>query len=140
MSEYLHSFERLEVWNDSRQLVTATYKLIGMLPTEEKYCLGAQLQRAIISVPSNIAEGMTRTSTKEQAHFIEIAFGSLMETYCQLCIAVDLQYITCKQLDDIKPQIDKVANKLSALKRSIQKRAEQTTNQRINESTNQQTK
>lgn len=123
MSEYLHGFERLEVWKDARNLVSTSYKLIRTFPNEEKHCLCQQMQRAVISVPSNIAEGMSRTSDKEQIHFIEIAYGSLMETYCQFCLATDLQYINQEQLNAIKSSIDMIANKLSALKRSIEKRA-----------------
>jgi len=65
-----------------------------------------------------IVEGTSRTSNKEKERFIEVAYGSLLESYCQLQIAVDLNYITAEQLDEIQLQINKIANKLSALKRS----------------------
>lgn len=122
MSEYLYGFEKLEVWQDARAFVSTSYKLINSFPAKERFCLCQQLQRAAISVPSNIAEGMSRSSTKEQIHFIEIAYGSLMEVYCQFYIALDLQYITQNQMEEIKPMVDKISNKLNALKRSIEKR------------------
>ena len=69
-----------------------------------------------------IAEGTSRASDKEKERFIEIAYGSLLETYCQLQIANDLNYITLEQLNEIQFQINKIANKLSALKRSYAQR------------------
>lgn len=81
-----YSFENLEVWKVSRKFVVEVYKIQSSFPPFEKYGLGDQLRRAVISVPSNIAEGNSRTSIKEQIHFIEIAYGSLMEVYCQLII------------------------------------------------------
>ena len=80
------------------------------------------MQRAAVSIVSNIAEGVSRNSTKEQIRFIEIAYGSLMEVYCQLYIAIDLKYITQDVFDQAKLQVDKIANKLNALNRSLVKR------------------
>ena len=70
------------------------YSLLKHFPAEEKYALGDQMRRAVISVPSNIAEGLSRTAPKEQAHFLDIAYGSFMETDCQLDISLDLGYIS----------------------------------------------
>ena len=68
-----YSFETLKVLQEARKLVVTVYKLIDNFPNFEKYSLCDQLRRAIVSVPSNIAEGSGRTSLKEQVHFIEIA-------------------------------------------------------------------
>ena len=120
--EYKYSFEKLEVWTDARQLVVEIYKLTKLMPLDERFGLCSQIQRAAVSVVSNIAEGTTRTSDKEKIRFVEIAYGSLMEVYCQLCIAVDLKYITEIQILEQKEMIDIIAKKLSGLKNAYQKR------------------
>ena len=117
----MYNFEKLEVWHLSRDLVKKVYSLLQEFPSEERYALCDQIRRAVISIPSNIAEGDSRISPKEQMHFIEIAYGSLMEVYCQLCIAVDLCYLREEQ-EELKvalQQINKVSKMLSGLRKSI---------------------
>ena len=92
------------------------YKLLKQFPKEEQYALCDQLRRAVISVPSNIAEGSGRTSGKDQAHFIEMAYGSLMEVSCQMDIAYDLGYIAQEDLNSIVAQVSAVAAILSGLR------------------------
>ncbi|MCI6549580.1 MAG: four helix bundle protein [Prevotella sp.] len=77
-------FKKLDVYDYSSELVEYIYRLLKDFPSEEKYALCSQLGRAVISIPSNIAEGFGRVSSKEKIHFIEIAYGSLMEVFCQL--------------------------------------------------------
>lgn len=113
--DYSYHFEKLDVWNDSRQLVKVVYQLIKKFPNDERYALCDQLRRAAISVPSNIAEGISRVAIKETVHFLEIAFGSLMEVYCQLQIAVDLGYINDEDFGQIKPLIFATSKKLNGL-------------------------
>lgn len=117
-----YSFETLRVWQESRRLVVAVYKLLDGFPKFEKYALCDQLRRAIVSVPSNIAEGSGRSSLKEQIHFFEISYSSLMESYNQLLIAADLNYIDNKSLDILKPDIDNVAKMLNGLRNSFLKK------------------
>ena len=88
-----YSFENLDVWKESRKLVLIIYRLQNTFPSFEKYGLGDQLRRAAVSVSSNIVEGNYRFSIQEQIRFIEISFGSLMEVYCQLILASDMNYI-----------------------------------------------
>jgi len=90
--EHKYSFEKLEVWNDARKLVVEIYALTKRIPIDEKFGLCSQIKRA--SVVSNIVEGTSRTSDKEKIRFVEIAYGSLMEVYCQLYIAYDLEYLS----------------------------------------------
>ena len=73
-------------------------------PSEERYALCDQLRRAAISVPSNIVEGLSRTSDKEKHNFLNIAYGSLMETMCQLDISADLGYITNEELKHVEDE------------------------------------
>ena len=119
---YQYNFEKLEVWNDARHFVKAVYNITSHFPDKEKFGLSSQIQRASVSVVSNIAEGVSRNSVKEQIRFVEMAYGSLMEVYCQLYIAVDLGYIISELFETIKTEIDKIANKLNALNRSLIKR------------------
>jgi len=120
--EYKYSFEKLDVWSDARLFIVEIYKLTKTMPPDEKFGLSSQIQRASVSIASNIAEGTTRISDKEKIRFVEIAYGSLMEVYCQLCIAMDLSYITEKQLENQKITIDMIPKKLSGLKNAYQKR------------------
>ena len=120
---YKYSFEKLDVWQDARLFVKEIYTITKLFPSEERYNLCSQIQRASISIVSNIAEGLSRNSDKEKIRFIEIAYGSLMEVYCQIYISVDLLYITAQQFDDLKLSIDKIANKLNALNRNIAHRS-----------------
>ena len=124
----LYSFHKLEVYNDARELIKQIYVLVDCFPNKERYILSSQIQRAVISVASNIAEGTSRSSYKEKERFIEIAYGSLVETYCQLEIACDLNYITNEQLEQVQLQVNKIANKLSALRKSYQKSIESNNN------------
>ena len=115
MTGIVYSFEKLKVWQEAKKLVVDVYHLLDSFPKFEKYALCDQIRRAIVSVPSNIAEGSGRRSLKEQIHFLEISYGSLMETYNQLRIAIDLTYITEESVEAIKPSIDAVAKMINAL-------------------------
>lgn len=117
MEEY--SFEKLNVYIKARQLVADVYHILDMFPNIEKYALCDQIRRSIVSVPSNIAEQSGRVSKKEKAHFIEISYGSLMEAYCQLQIAVDLNYISQEAFDNLKESILVVSKLLSGLRKSF---------------------
>lgn len=113
---YLFSFEKLEVWQLSKELVKEIYVITKKFPAEEKFGLISQINRAAISVASTIAEGSARTSKKDQAHFTQIAYGSLMEAACQLMIAQELGYLTAKEYSHMKNRIDMIGNKLNALR------------------------
>ena len=82
MEEKIHSFKKLNAYIEAKKLVQQIYEVVSKLPHEERYALADQLRRAVISVPSNIVEGMSRISDKEKAHFLEIAYaitdGSLL--------------------------------------------------------------
>lgn len=94
MESHDFSFEGLRVHKASRLLVKDVYKLVNELPSVENFALSSQIRRAIVSVKSNIAEGSGRNQAKDKAHFIDMAYGSLMETYSELETAADLEYIT----------------------------------------------
>ena len=102
-----------------RSLAKNIYLITNKFPNSEKYGLSSQIQRAAVSVSSNIAEGTSRSSAKEQNRFVEIAYGSLMETLSQLYLAVDFEYITNEDIDNIRPLIETISFQLSRLKKSI---------------------
>ena len=110
-----YSFENLDVWKYSRQLVKQVYSIQSAFPSFERYGLGDQIRRAVVSVSSNIAEGNARSSIKEQVHFLEISKGSLMEVYCQMLLAYDLNYINANQLSNCKENIDVILKLLNSL-------------------------
>jgi four helix bundle protein len=112
------SYRNLRVYQQSKLFVVFIYSLVKAFPKEENYALCDQLRRAVISIPSNIAEGMGRTSPKEQVHFIEIAFGSLNEVMCQLELAHELQYISKQQLCQAEELYKEIAKMLSGLRNS----------------------
>lgn len=116
MEDRKFSFEGLEVYQAARVLVKEVYLLQSKFPKMETFALGDQIRRSASSITSNIAEGSGRSSNKEKVHFIEIAYGSLMEAFSQLQIAQDLGYITEEDIDTIRPSFISVAKMLSGLK------------------------
>ena len=111
----MNSFRKLNVYIRAKELVRQVYELIKKFPREEQYALCDQLRRAVISIPSNIAEGSGRQSQKDQAHFYTIAYGSLMEVLSQLDVACDLRYITQDEFDILEVLIEEEAKMLSGL-------------------------
>ena len=89
----LAPFKNLIVWQKAMELVRMVYQASKKFPADERYALTDQLRRAVVSIPSNIAEGSGRASNKDYAHFLSIARGSLYETLTQLQIAQDLGYL-----------------------------------------------
>ena len=114
--EKKYNFKNLAAYKESKALVIEVYRLLKKFPKEETYALCDQLRRAVISVPSNLAEGSGRTSAKDQAHFFEMAYGSLMEVSCQIDVAHDLEYINNEELESVEQKVGTVAALLSGLR------------------------
>ncbi|MEM9327082.1 MAG: four helix bundle protein [Bacteroidota bacterium] len=111
-----YSFERLEVWKKSRALVKHVYDTTRSFPEEEKFGLTSQIRRAAVSISSNIAEGSTRRSPRDQARFYEISFGSLIEVLNQLVLASDLEYVSADSLRGLRERIDEIGRMLHSLR------------------------
>jgi len=111
---YTYGFEKLEVWQLARKLVSEVYAMTKNFPSEEKFILTSQIRRAALSVSANLAEGTSRGTSKDQAHFTQMAYSSLMELLNHLIVSTDLGYLTEKTLDGIRPQIELLSNKLNA--------------------------
>lgn len=118
-NDLIFSFEGLEVWKSSKALVVAVYDILNRFPPIERYSLCEQLRRSIVSVPSNIAEGSGRSSANEKIRFIEIAYSSLLEAYCQLSIAVDLNYMKLEEFNSLKTQFTSISKMLTRLRASF---------------------
>jgi four helix bundle protein len=97
--KYVYNFEKLEVWVESKELTKQIYTITKLFPTDEKFGIISQLRRASISICSNIAEGVSRTTNREQARFITIALASAVEIVNQLIISYELEWITKKQYE-----------------------------------------
>ncbi len=122
MIEYNFSYRKLNVYQLSRNLVKDVYKIVNTFPKNEIYALGDQMRRAVVSIPSNIAEGTAKTSPKEQFHFLEISYGSLMELMCQTEIAFDLRYIDSNDYVMIEESIGNIYKMLSSMQAVLKSR------------------
>jgi four helix bundle protein len=109
---------RLTVWQEAMRLVRQVYVATDGLPEKERYGLQSQIRRAVISIPSNIAEGAARGSKTEYVRFLQIARGSLMELDTQLWLCRDLGYLSYDE--DLKSAMVSVLVKLNGLIRSKQ--------------------
>ena len=117
-----YAFENLTVWKESVNLSILIYKITKQFPKEELYGLTSQIRRAVVSVSSNIAEGSSKSSLKDQTRFSEIAYGSLMEVLNQIILAYKLQLIDYKNYEETRSQIEYVARLLSGYRKSQMER------------------
>lgn len=115
------SFRDLRVWQAGMNLVEQIYKLTGCFPKSEIYGLSSQVQRAAVSIPSNIAEGYVREGTKEYLHHISIAQASLAELSTQIEIAVRLKYISQQNFLEVSDLATTLSRQLYALRNSLLK-------------------
>ena len=113
-------YRKLIAYQKAKEVVKRTYKLLKKFPPEERWAMCNQLRRASVSITSNIAEGVNRYSVKEKTHFLEIAFGSLMEVSSLFEIAEELDYITAEDLMNMDDLIREDARRLSGLQNSYQ--------------------
>ena len=115
----MSSYKDLLVWQKSIQLVTEVYRLSKTLPKEEIYGLVSQMQRAAVSIPSNIAEEHDRNSDKEFSQFLCVARGSLAELETQLIIAKNLDYINQEQMTNISNNCYEIGKMINGLLKRI---------------------
>ncbi len=101
----MKNYTDLDVWIKARKLVKSVYVLTACFPKAETYNLINQINRSVVSIPSNIAEGLGRQYNKETIHFLYIAKGSLFELETQLFLAYDLEYISEDQLNNVLDEI-----------------------------------
>lgn len=111
----------LEVWKKSVELVRDVYSLTEKFPRSEMYSLTDQMRRAVISIPSNIAEGAARSTKKEFIQFLHIAQGSLSELDTQFEVAVALSYLTTINTEPVTQRMDEIDKMLTGLIKSLQR-------------------
>mgnify|MGYP006388368075 CR=1 FL=1 len=121
-TQYTYGFEKLNIWKDSILFAKDIYKITETFPNTEKFGLVSQMRRAVVSIPSNIAEGSAKQSLKDQARFTEMAFGSLMEILNQIILSFKLKFIKENDYIDIRDYIENLSRQLNALKKSQLKR------------------
>ena len=114
-------FERLDVWHRAVEYADLIYRITRTFPDDERFGLISQMRRAAVSVSSNVAEGSSRSSGKDFARFVEIAYGSMMEVVSQAHIAHRQSYLTRDELEGVAEKADELARMLSGLKRSLTK-------------------
>ena len=118
MKSYQFAFEKLEVWQMARKLTGAVYQITACFPPEERFVLVSQMRRSAISVCSNIAEGSSRKTGKDQAHFTTQAYSSLMELLNQQIISCDLGYLKAEEQQSFREKSQVLSVKLTNLRDS----------------------
>ncbi len=117
----MRNFRTFEIWKQGITLVKLIYEVVKLLPKEENFGLKSQLSRAVVSIPSNIAEGCSRNSEIEFKRFLEIALGSLFEIETQLIIIQELNFVKNDDLVQIMPLIEKEGKMIHTLINKIKK-------------------
>jgi four helix bundle protein len=118
----ISSYRDLKVWRLGVQISLTVYRATAEFPKEELYGLTSQLRRCAVSIPSNIAEGHARQSTKDYLRLLSIASGSLAELETQLLIASELEHLSSGVLDDILSMCEEESRMLRSLQDSLRKR------------------
>lgn len=122
MENHIYSFEKLSVWEDIRTLNKMVYSLTASFPDQEKFGLVSQLRRASISIGSNLAEGSTHSGSKDQAHFYQIAYSSIIELLSQFIVSNELNLISTDNYNQVRNQIEKISYKLNSLRKAALQR------------------
>ncbi len=115
----MHRFKDLDIWKRSRLLCSAIYATTVSFPENEKFGLTNQLRRASVSIPSNIAEGCSRSSNKDFSRFLEISIGSIFEIEIQLLIASDLGYINQIKLNELMLELEIIIKMISKFRSTL---------------------
>ncbi|MBK7227881.1 MAG: four helix bundle protein [Ignavibacteriales bacterium] len=118
----MHNYKELKVWQKGRELVKFIYELTSIFPKDETYSLTSQIRRAVISIPSNIAEGSGHFSEKQFNRFLEIAYASSCELDTQIILSYDLNFITEEKLKMSTNKIDEIQKMIAGLIKSLQKK------------------
>lgn len=117
-----HNFRELNIWKDAILLAKEIIQLTSSFPDEQKYVLGSQMNRAVVSISSNIAEGSSRNSQKDFNRFLEIAQGSAYELESQLIIAESLNYLDKPNFNNTIEKINKLQHMIGGFKRMLKEK------------------
>ena len=116
----MNYFKELKVWQKAIELVSETYRRSATFPKEELYGLTSQIRRSAISIPSNIAEGCGRKSTKDFSNFLGVALGSAFELETQLIICRNLEFISEDYFEIFEKEIHHIQNMIIKLQSTLQ--------------------
>jgi four helix bundle protein len=117
----IQSFKELTVWHRGIQLVVATYDAMKLLPAWERYDLASQMRTAAVSVPSNIAEGHERGSTRDYSHYLSMSRGSLAELETHFTVCEVVGHLKTAQLKKARAYAEEVSRMIWAIQRSLRK-------------------
>ena len=120
MPVIINSYRDLNVWQKSMELARVVYGLVKFLPKEELYALSDQMRRAVVSIPSNIAEGYYRNSTRDYIRFLSMAKGSLGEIETQLLLCENFGYLKNEQITPALIKCDEIGRMLTVLINNFQ--------------------
>lgn len=123
MNNYLFTHEKLKSWQLAKAFAKRVYEVTANYPATERYCLQDQLRRAVVSVMSNLAEGSGRTNARDQAHFSQIAYGSLMEADAQLQLSLELGYLPEAAYRELRVSMHELSSSISGLRTAQIKKA-----------------
>jgi four helix bundle protein len=115
----IQSYRDLDAWQLAMEAVVATYRVSRAFPQEERFGLCAQVRRAAVSIPSNIAEGRSRLGTGEFRHSVSMARGSVAEVETQLAVAVALDFLNAGDITGLSSQLDRLSKMLFGLYRRL---------------------
>ena len=115
----MHNFRKLDIWIKSVNFVTEIYRVTESLPSKEKYGLISQLERASVSIPTNIAEGSAKTSNKDFARFLEMSIGSAYEVETELLVSYNLEYINKDSYEKLQNELVILEKMLTAFKNQL---------------------
>mgnify|MGYP000857337552 CR=1 FL=1 len=118
----VQSYKELNVWKKGMEIVDQVYGLTETFPSKEQYGLASQMQRAAVSIPTNIAEGFARHHTKEFVQFLHIALGSCAELETHLMISERRGYVAAARSNELQGELEHESRMLMALIKSLRKR------------------
>ena len=118
-NQKIEDYKDLIVWQRSMELAEEVYRLVKKLPKEELFALSDQIRRAVISIPSNIAEGYERNSTKEYIHFLSIAKGSKAELETQLLLCTKIHYLNNSDIEKSISLIQEIGKMINSLPKHL---------------------
>ena len=118
VQNYEFAFEKLRGWQEARKWVNSIYQITRRFPDSENFGMTSQLNRAAVSVPTNLAEGSGRISKKDQAHFTHLAYSSLMECMNLLMLADDQKFLAEGEINRQRASIASLSAQLNALHQS----------------------
>ncbi|MEP5253912.1 MAG: four helix bundle protein [Winogradskyella arenosi] len=116
----MHNFKKLKIWNESMDLVSESYKITRSFPKFETYGLISQMNRCAVSIPSNIAEGTSKSSNKHFSNYLEHSLGSAFEWETQLNVAFNESYISEEKFKELEQRIKQIQKMISSFKSALQ--------------------